>query len=105
MRARSAVSTEAEVPERLFHYKGFVEDHLVALPSNARVKLWRPDRFNDPWDCRVHYQIPTDPAGRKRLFDHLADMHRKLLPSIPKAHRALTGLQHFAGHAAKAEHR
>ena len=80
---------EAMMPNRLFHYQCFVETHFVSLLSEGRVKLSRPDKFNDPWDCRVHYQIPTDPEGRQRLLDWLTEMHRKHHPSISEAKRAL----------------
>jgi hypothetical protein len=48
--------------DRLFHYKRFVESHLISLLCEGKVKLSRPDNFNDPWDCRVHYQAPTSKA-------------------------------------------
>jgi hypothetical protein len=76
------------MPERLFHYQKFVDDHLVSLLSERKVKLSRPDSFNDPWDCRVHYQAPSDADGRGRLFDWLIENHRKHFPGIDEAHRA-----------------
>ena len=50
-------------PNRLFHYKTFKEEHLVSLLLEGKLKLSRPNQFNDPWDCRVHYHVPTDPKG------------------------------------------
>ena len=77
------------MPNRLFHYKHFVEAHLIALLSEGKVKLSRPDKLNDPWDCRVHYQFPTDSEGRERLLNWLTEMNRKHKPSISEAQRTL----------------
>jgi hypothetical protein len=74
-------------PARLFHYQRFVEAHLISLLSIGQVKLSRPDSFNDPWDCRVHYQVPTEPDDRKRLLLYLTEMHRKHHPSISESER------------------
>jgi hypothetical protein len=75
------------MPNRLFHYQRFKEPHLVSLLSEGTVKLSRPDSFNDPWDCRVHFQVPTDALGRKRLLDWLIEQHRKWYPSISEPDR------------------
>ena len=75
------------MPDRLFHYQRFVEPHLVSLLSGGTVKLSRPDSFNDPWDCRVRYQVPTEPEDRKRVLAYLTEMHRKHFPSISEAQR------------------
>jgi hypothetical protein len=77
------------MPNRLFHYQTFKEDHFVSLLSDGKLKLSRPDKFNDPWDCRVHYQVPTDPAGLERVIEHWKELHRKHFPRISEAKRAL----------------
>ncbi len=74
-------------PPRLFHYQRFVEAHLVSLLSTGQMKFSRPDSFNDPWDCRVHYQVPTEPAEKKRILAYLIEMHRKHHPGIDEAER------------------
>jgi hypothetical protein len=71
----------------LFHYQRFVEAHLVSLLSAGQLKLSRPDSFNDPWDCRVHYQVPTESGDRERVLAYLTEMHRKHFPSISEAQR------------------
>jgi hypothetical protein len=76
-------------PNRLFHYQTFKEEHLVSLLSEGKLKLSRPDKFNDPWDCRVHYQVPADTAGRERVIEHWKELHRKHFPGISEAKRAL----------------
>ena len=72
-------------PARLFHYQRFVEAHLVSLLSAGQLKLSRPDSFNDPWDCRVHYQLPAEPADMRRLFAYLTEIHRKHDPGVNEA--------------------
>jgi len=75
------------IPERLFHYQRFVEPYLISLLSQGKLKLSRPDSFNDPWDCRMHYRVPTAHEERKRVVTHLAELHRKHNPSIGEAER------------------
>ena len=77
------------MPNRLFHYKRFVEAHLISLLAERKVRFSRPDGFNDPWDCRVHYRTPTDPAELQRLVGWMTEMHRKHYPSVSEAARAL----------------
>jgi hypothetical protein len=76
-------------PNRLFHYQTFKEEHLVSLLSEGKFKLSRPNQFNDPWDCRVHYHVPTDPAGIERAMQHWKESDRKHHPEISEAKRAL----------------
>jgi hypothetical protein len=51
------------------------------------VKLSRPDTFNDPWDCRIYYRVPSDQPGRQRLLQWLTDQHRARFPEITEAER------------------
>src|SRR6266566_1112741 len=86
---RTLTSGGRMMHDRIFHYQPFVEAHLISLLSTGKLKLSRADSFNDPWDCRVHYQIPTDLEGRKRVMASIAEKHRKRFPSITEAQRAL----------------
>jgi hypothetical protein len=74
-------------PTRLFHYQRFVEAHLASFLSAGQLKLSRPDSFNDPWDCRVHYQLPAEPGDMRRLFAYLTEIHRKHDPGVSEAQR------------------
>jgi hypothetical protein len=77
------------IPARLFQYRRFVEAHFVDLLRTGRVKLSRPDAFNDPWDCRVHYRAPNHPDEIKRVVAELTEWHRKHYPAISEAERKL----------------
>ncbi|HVH74728.1 MAG TPA: DUF2971 domain-containing protein [Stellaceae bacterium] len=90
------------MPERLFHYQRFVEGHLISLLSAGKLKLSRPDSFNDPWDSRVHYRVPTDLEERKRVVAHLAEWHRKHYPMMSEAERDLRAHE-FMSHPTKLE--
>jgi len=87
-------------PNRLFHYRTFKEEHLVSLLSEGKLKLSRPDKFNDPWDCRLHYRVPADPAGRDRVIEYWKELHRKHHPYISEARRALLAYE-FKSHPSK----
>jgi hypothetical protein len=80
-------------PNRLFHYCTFKEEHLVSLLSEGKLKLSRPDKFNDPWDCRPHYRVPADPAGRRTVIEYWKELHRKYYPHINEAKRALSAYE------------
>jgi hypothetical protein len=69
------------MPRSLFHYQMLREDYLVTLFAKCIVRLLRPDAFNDPWDCRVHFRVPRDKRELRRLFQWLANrQHRKISP-------------------------
>ena len=76
-----------ETASAIHYHERFVEAHLVSLLSTGQMKFSRPDSFNDPWDCRVHYQVPTEPAEKKRILAYLIEMHRKHHPGIDEAER------------------
>lgn len=87
-------------PKRLFHYRAFNEAHLVSLLSDGKLKLSRPDKFNDPWDCRLHYRVPTDPAERDRVIEYWKKLHRKYYQHISEAKRALLAYE-FKSHPSR----
>ena len=53
------------------------------------MKLSRPDKFNDPWDCRLHYEVSTDPAGRDKVIEYWRELHRIHYPHMSETTRAL----------------
>jgi hypothetical protein len=61
----------------------------VSFLSEGKLKFSRPDKFNDPWDCRLRYRVPSDPAGIDRLIHRWTELHRKHHPEINDVKRAL----------------
>ncbi len=90
------------MPRSFFHYQRLVEAHLIELLAKRTVKLSRPDTFNDPWDCRVHYRVPSDQPGRQRLLQWLTDRHRERFPQISEAERVRVARE-FMSEPAKLE--
>ena len=82
------------MPNRLFHYQRFVEDHFASLLRERKVRLSRPDSFNDPWDCRVRFRLPTDTTGRTRVINWIIEMNRKYSPNASESER-LRKAQYF----------
>ena len=76
-----------QAPKRLFHYQPFVVEHLVSLLSERRIKFSCPNNFNDPWDCRVHYQIPKSPEEITRALDWLREVDKKHGPTKTEIQR------------------
>ncbi len=76
------------MPRSLFHYQALCEEYLVTLLTKNTVRLSRPDAFNDPWDCRVHFSVPHDKRELRRLFQWLANrQHRKISPFTRRERR------------------
>jgi Protein of unknown function (DUF2971) len=72
----------------LFHYQTLREDYLVTLLAKSIVRLSRPDAFNDPWDCRVHFSVPRDKQELRRMFQWLAArQNRKISPFTRRERR------------------
>lgn len=53
---RAFLIKNPHIPNKLYKYRQFCEQHLEALRSNL---LWRcsPDRFNDPYDTSIHFNV------------------------------------------------
>jgi len=74
--------------ERLFRYQRYNKNHLIDLLENKRIKLSRPDKFNDPWDCRPHFRVPETISGIKDAIDWFETSHRKQKPEVSEEVRA-----------------
>ena len=71
----------------LFTYKTVREEYLVALLAKRTVRLSRPDAFNDPWDCRVHFSVPSDKPELRRLLQWLATRKDRKNPPFGRHER------------------
>jgi hypothetical protein len=77
------------MPSLLFHYQPFNESYLRSLLTDGRIKFSSPDSFNDPWDCRVRYHIPSTEEEKRSYFDWVTQQHRKYYPEIDETERAV----------------
>jgi len=82
------------MPDSLFHYQPFNEAHVISLLSERTIKLSRPDKFNDPWDCRMRYRVPETVDERNRALAWFEQMHRKQYPCMNEAERAVIMYRH-----------
>lgn len=70
--------------EYLYHYQSFDEDRLSSILSDSKVYFSNPANFNDPWDCRLHYD--SDLAQASVLEKHIQwykQITQKVFPSLP----------------------
>ncbi len=77
------------VPKFLYHYQPFNIDHIKQLLSDGEIKFSRPDKLNDPWDCRIHYSIPSNDGERRDAIKYFIDVDRSEFPDLSPAARAV----------------
>lgn len=58
---------------RLFHYQPYRRAYLENTLYRGVVRFARASEFNDPWDCRPLFYVPTD---REAIDDLVRFMHR-----------------------------
>jgi hypothetical protein len=63
------------VPSKLYKYRAFSSEHIQAL---SRGVLWRcsPDRFNDPYDSAVYFEVDRFLMEDQSIKEFLASMQR-----------------------------
>ena len=47
--------------ERLYHFESFKPEWLIATLRDQKLFCSDPSTFNDPWDCKPGFDVPTDP--------------------------------------------
>jgi hypothetical protein len=69
---------------RLFHYQSFKPDWLRQIIFDHKIYFSNPANFNDPWDCRPMFRIPTpdDPETYEQLIQWLARAFRQRSPQV-----------------------
>lgn len=75
-----ATTAFAEGHRVLYHWQGFVEPRLRETLQTNRIYCSSPAAFNDPWDCRPHFnsEVLDDPEECRRHADWAVDLcHRK----------------------------
>jgi hypothetical protein len=78
-RAAAAAKVGAPDVNRLFHYQRFDADWLKLAIFDETVRFSNPANFNDPWDCRPFFYIPSEnePDLRERYVQWFDSRSRK----------------------------
>jgi len=69
----------------LYHWQPFKEERLARTLSQNQIYCSRPNDFNDPWDCKPHFntEILADPAENERHASWAVEMWSKHYPGAP----------------------
>jgi hypothetical protein len=74
------IQTAAVLPiDTLYHYQPFNADWLRQTVLRNQIYFSNPKDFNDPWDCRPHYNDDAlnDPVYCARLIQRIDESGRK----------------------------
>lgn len=71
----------------LYRYQLFAEDRLRQLVENDLIYFSNPKGFNDPWDCRPWFSVPSTEQERKKLVADLQRAHQKRFPNRVRQER------------------
>jgi hypothetical protein len=60
----------------LYHWQRFNEERLRATLQSNRIYCSSPGAFNDPWDCKPHFnsEVLADPAESERHANWAVDL-------------------------------
>ena len=85
---------ELKIP-RLYHYLQFNLDWIRQILFDQRIYLSNPESFNDPWDCRPYFNIPSpdDHLACERCIQWFADAARKRTPRLDEQEHARKALE------------
>jgi hypothetical protein len=75
--------------KRLYHYQRYVEAYLESALKGI-VRFSKPGDFNDPWDCKPWFKVPTDAEARECLlewFDGVASAQNPDVDATVRAQR------------------
>jgi len=50
-----AITARSEDHRVLYHWEKFCEERLNSLLRDKRIYCSNPASFNDPWDCKLHF--------------------------------------------------
>jgi Protein of unknown function (DUF2971) len=76
--------------ERLYRYQPPTDcgERLLRLLRDKELRFSDPSSFNDPWDCRPWFAMPTDAEKRKAIVAWLEEGDRMYFPDRPEEERA-----------------
>ena len=82
-----AITARSEGHRFLYHWEKFCEKRLSALLRDKRIYCSNPTSFNDPWDCKPHFntEILNDSAERQKHAQWVIDVCQRKSPIPPEA--------------------
>jgi hypothetical protein len=82
-----AITAWSEGHRVLYHWEKFSEERLSALLRDKRIYCSNPASFNDPWDCKPHFntEILNDLAERQKHAQWAIDLCQRKSPMPPEA--------------------
>lgn len=86
-----ATTAWADGHRALYHWQRFNEDRLGAALASNRIYCSSPGAFNDPWDCKPHFNsdVLADPVENQRHVDWAVDVCNRKAPMLPQAVESL----------------
>jgi len=85
------IQTAHEVKiSRLYHYQRFNSDWIRQILFDRKIYFSNPANFNDPWDCRPYFNIPSadDRVACERCIQWFAAAARKRTPVVDEQEHA-----------------
>ena len=82
-----AITAWSEGHRVLYPWEKFNEERLSALLRDNRIYCSNPVLFNDPWDCKPHFnmEILNDLAERQKHAQWAIDLCQRKSPMPPEA--------------------
>ena len=82
-----AITAWSEGHRVLYQWEKFHEERLSALLRDNRIYCSNPVLFNDPWDCKPHFnmEILNDLAERQKHAQWAIDLRQRKSPMPPEA--------------------
>ena len=82
-----AITARSEGHRVLYHWEKFCEKRLSALLRDKRIYCSSPASFNDPWDCKPHFntEVLNDLAERQKHAQWAIDLCQRKSPMPPEA--------------------
>ena len=79
---RSNPFENIDVPETVYKYREWDDDHHKKTLTNRELFLASPSRFNDPFDCKIpiaYWKIAEDPDLAQTYFSQVVERHKSHL--------------------------
>jgi len=81
-----AITAWSEGHRVLYHGEKFCEERLSAILLDKRIYCSNPALFNDPSDCKPHFntEVLNHPAERQKLAEWAIALYQRKSPMPPE---------------------